>query len=78
MKNLENITILNTSKTGLTKEFLTYVDKKIDYILDKDYQNKLKYDLLIINKNLISKDINKLIVTNSTLETNNFIIYEKW
>ena len=77
MKNLENITILNTSKTGLTKEFLTYVDKKIDYILDKDYQNKLKYDLLIINKNLISKDINKLIVTNSTLETNNFIIYEK-
>ena len=77
MKNLENIPILNTSKTGLTKEFLTYVDKKIDYILDKDYQNKLKYDLLIINKNLISKDINKLIVTNSTLETNNFIIYEK-
>ena len=77
VKNLENITILNTSKTGLTKEFLTYVDKKIDYILDKDYQNKLKYDLLIINKNLISKDINKLIVTNSTLETNNFIIYEK-
>ncbi len=77
VKKIENINILNSTKTDFTKSFFNYLDLKIDEILKDNLHHKLKYDLIVINKNLLKESNSVIEFKNIILETKNYLIYEK-
>ena len=77
VEKIENIKILNPSKTDFTDRFFNYLGLKIDKILKDNLHNKFKYDLIIVNKNLLEENNSIIAFKNIILETKNYIIYEK-